>query len=157
MFVLKPTQQNLIGLIEHLQPQALFDVVFHYEFEGREANGDEAVGIIHTISFPQGSTSTKSTRSGSTLPSHSPQTPTRTRASVVPKRDNTLQAAASTLPSPSTNFRSRIIATPAFIDMKDQTEKSEPSTGMLPYAHFNSSAIHIEGLHAIDFCNLFSR
>ena len=157
MFILKPTQQNLIGLIEHLQPQALFDVVFHYDFEGKEANGDEAVGIIRTISFPQGSTSTKFTKSGSIPSSQSPQTPTKMRASVVPKRDHTLQAAASTLPSSSTNFRSRIIATPASIDMKSQTGKSGPSPGMLSYTHFDSSAIHAGDCHTTDFCNPFSR
>jgi len=119
MFILKPTQQNLIGLVEHLQPQSMFDIVFHYEFESVDPNGDEAVGIVRTISFPQGSTSStiKTTRgSGLSSSPHTPQTPTRTRPSIVPKRDDLLQTGTTSVFGTSTSFRSRIIATPAFVD-----------------------------------------
>ena len=97
----------------------MFDIVFHYEFESVDPNGDEAVGIVRTISFPQGSTSStiKTTRgSGLSSSPHTPQTPTRTRPSIVPKRDDLLQTGTTSVFGTSTSFRSRIIATPAFVD-----------------------------------------
>jgi hypothetical protein len=122
MFILKPTQQNLIGLVKHLQPQSMFDIVFHYEFESVDPDGDEAVGIVRTISFPQGSTSStiKTTRGpGLSSSPHTPQTLTRTRPSIVPKRDDLLQPGTMSVSGASTNFRSRIIATPAFLEGPD--------------------------------------
>jgi hypothetical protein len=104
MFVLKPTQQNLIGLVEHLTPQSMFDIVFHYELESMEPDGDEAVGVVRTISFPQGSnTSTvKSIRGGGLSSSpQTPQTPTRTRPSIIPKRDDHLQTGILSVPGTS--------------------------------------------------------
>jgi hypothetical protein len=88
MFVLKSTQQNLVGLIEHLQPQSVFDIVFHYEFESVDPDGDEVVAIVPTIYFSQGSnpSTVKSARvNGLSLSPQTPQTPTRTRHSIVPK------------------------------------------------------------------------
>ena len=84
-----------------------------------------AVGIIRTISFVQGASSNKSEKPSLLLSPQTPQTSTRTRPMVIPKRNEVLQTIAFGVPSTSTTFPSRIIATPTLVD--SQKAKGRPS------------------------------
>ena len=141
-------QKNIIGSLQHLQPQSLFDVVFHYEFESVNPNGNEGtyqrcygsstynivVKIICTISFVQRAASSKLNKFSSTVSPKMSQTPTRTRSTVILKKNEVLRTLSTGTPSTLTSFPSRIIATLASINAEKQKEKTlspqTPSTSI---------------------------
>ena len=104
------------------------DIFFTYQI---------AVGIIRTISFLHGVPSNKPEKLSLSLTSQTPltpQTPTRTRPTLIPKRSAVLQTIASEGPFTTTTFPTRIVATPALVDTKKgklQTSATDKKSSIL--------------------------